>query len=195
MAHIESVTLEGKHVRLVPLEMSHAEQVWQAGRYPEIWAYTLAQVETLEDAKRYIRQALEGRQAGNELPFAILERASGELIGSTRYYAISLAHKGLEIGYTWLTPRVWKSPVNTECKWLLLRHAFEELGMIRVQFRTDLRNENSQRAIARIGGVREGVLRNHMIVRNGYVRDSVIYSIIDREWPEVDRRLRAILER
>jgi RimJ/RimL family protein N-acetyltransferase len=192
--HIEPVTLEGQHVRLVPLELSHAEPFWEAGRFPEIWTYTQYMIETLEDAENIIKQALDAREKGTELPFAILERSSGKVIGSTRFLNISRKDKGLEIGSTWLTPCVWKTAVNTECKWLLLRHCFEELGCIRVQLKTDSRNVNSQRAIERIGGVREGVLRSHMIVRDGYVRDTVMYSIIDREWPEVDKKLRSFLK-
>jgi RimJ/RimL family protein N-acetyltransferase len=152
-------------------------------------------IHTREDAVRFIDTALKAQAAGVELPFVIIEQATGRVIGSTRFLNISKKDRGLEIGWTWLAPDVWKTRVNTECKWLLLRHCFEQLGCIRVQLKTDLRNLNSQRAIARIGGVREGVLRSHMVVRDGYIRDTVMFSILDREWPEVDQKLRKILGR
>jgi RimJ/RimL family protein N-acetyltransferase len=194
MLHIEPVTLTGKLVRLEPLSHAHAEELLEAGQHEEIWTYMSAVLRTREDVDKFISQALEAQQAGTELPFAIIDRRTQKAIGSTRFLNISRKDKGLEIGWTWLTPAVWKTAVNTECKWLLLKHCFEELGCIRVQLKTDARNLNSQRAIARIGGVREGVLRNHMIVRDGYVRDTVMFSILDREWPEVDKKLRGILD-
>lgn len=190
---IEPVMLIGKHVRLEPLDYRHAEQLFEAGNYEEIWTYMSTVVRTPEDVQQFIASALEAQQGGGELPFAIIEQRSNRVIGSTRYLNISRKDKHLEIGYTWLTPSVWKTPVNTECKWLLLRHAFEQLGCVRVQIKTDLRNLNSQRAIARLGAVREGVLRNERIVRDGYVRDAVYFSIIDREWQEVKRKLQAFL--
>jgi RimJ/RimL family protein N-acetyltransferase len=189
MLRIEPVTLEGRIVRLEPLSFSHADGLWEAGNYEQIWTYMTTSFEKREDVDRYLEAALAAREAGTELPFAIIDRASNRVIGSTRFGNISRHDRGLEIGWTWLTPSVWKTAVNTECKWLLLRHCFEELGCIRVQLKTDSRNLNSQRAIERIGGVREGVLRNHMILRDGYVRDSVYFSILDREWPGVNRKL------
>ncbi len=193
MLHIEPVTLVGQHVRLEPLNSNHADDLFEAGCFPEIWQYMSIAVEKDEDIHMMIDKALANQQAGSELPFAIIHQPTGKAIGSTRFMNISRQDRGLEIGWTWLTPAVWKSPVNTECKWLLLRHCFETLGCIRVQLKTDARNLNSQRAIARIGGVKEGVLRNHMITRNDYVRDSVYFSILDREWPEVERKLKLCL--
>ncbi|MFY0544250.1 GNAT family N-acetyltransferase [Brevibacillus sp. H7] len=189
MLHIQPVTLEGRLVRLEPLSLEHADGLWEAGKYQQIWTYMSIAFDSRDVVDRYLEQALAAREAGTELPFAIIERSTNRVIGSTRFGNISRHDKGLEIGWTWLTPSVWKTAVNTECKWLLLRHCFEELGCIRVQLKTDSRNVNSQRAIERIGGVREGVLRNHMILRDGYVRDSVFFSILDREWPEVNRKL------
>ncbi len=190
MLHIEPVTLEGNLVRLEPLSYAHADGLWEAGQYEQIWTYMSTAFQKREDADSYVEAAITARNEGKELPFVIVEKRSNRVIGSTRFGNISRQDKGLEIGWTWLTPSVWKTPVNTECKWLLLRHCFEELGCIRVQLKTDSRNLNSQRAIERIGGVREGVLRNHMILHDGYVRDSVYFSILDREWPEVNRKLK-----
>ncbi|QHZ56439.1 GNAT family N-acetyltransferase [Brevibacillus sp. NSP2.1] len=193
MRTIEPVTLEGKRVRLEPLLPAHVDGIFAAGAFPPIWSYMSVEIQTREDAQAFIEQALKNEAEQTELPFAIVNRADGQVIGSTRFLAISRKDRGLEIGFTWLTPAVWKTAVNTECKWLLLRHCFEELGCIRVQLKTDARNLNSQRAIARIGGIREGVLRNHMVMRDGYIRDSVYFSILDREWPEVKQRLEMLL--
>lgn len=190
MLDVKPVTLEGTHVRLEPLRLAHAEGLRAAGSYDQIWTYTSTR---MDDPVTYIEAAIRNERLGTELPFAIVERSSGRVIGSTRFLGISQADRGLEIGSTWLTPSVWKTSVNTECKYLLLRHCFEELGCIRVQLKTDSRNENSQRAIKRIGAVHEGVLRNHAIVQNGYVRDTVMFSIIDREWPAVKNRLELLL--
>lgn len=190
MLEIAPVTLEGTVVRLEPLRHVHADGLREAGSYDAIWTYTASR---MEDPEAYIVSALSNEREGTELPFAIIDRKSERVIGSTRFMAISPADRGLEIGSTWLTPSVWKTKVNTECKYLLLRHCFEELGCIRVQLKTDLRNQNSQRAIERIGGVREGVLRNHMLLKSGHVRDTVMFSILDREWPAVKNRLEMLL--
>lgn len=194
MSQMMPVVLTGELVRLEPLGLLHADQVFEAGNHEEIWTYMSRAIQTREDAVDFIEQALTAQESGTELPFAIISQKTGNVIGSTRYLNISAKDKRLEIGFTWLTPSVWKTLVNTECKWLLLRHAFEQLGLNRVEFKTDGRNVNSQRAIARIGGVKEGVFRSHMIVRDGYVRDSVYFSMIAKEWPEVNERLRSRLE-
>jgi RimJ/RimL family protein N-acetyltransferase len=135
-----------------------------------------------------VNDALVARDRGNELPFVIRDLDTGALVGSTRYLDISVANRGLEIGWTWLNPSVWRSRVNSECKYLLLSHAFEALGAIRVQLKTDQRN------LARLGAVREGVLRSHMILQSGYVRDTVFFSIIAAEWPAVKERLQRVLQ-
>lgn len=193
MLNIEPVILEGKLVRLEPLRMAHVDGIWEAGVYEEIWSHMSVTIRTREDAQSFIHQALENEQAQTELPFVIIRQADEQIIGSTRFLGIAKKDRGLEIGFTWLTPSVWKTGVNTECKWLLLRHCFEQLGCIRVQLKTDSRNLNSQRAIARIGGIREGVLRNHMVMPDGYIRDSVYFSILDREWPEAKQKLQLLL--
>ncbi|MBW5467285.1 GNAT family N-acetyltransferase [Brevibacillus formosus] len=193
MLNIEPVILEGKLVRLEPLRMAHVDSIWKAGAYEEIWPYMSVTIRTREDAQAFILQALKNEQAQVELPFVIIRQTDEQVIGSTRFLGIAKKDRGLEIGFTWLTPSVWKTGVNTECKWLLLRHCFEQLGCIRVQLKTDSRNLNSQRAIARIGGIREGVLRNHMVMPDGYIRDSVYFSILDREWPEAKQKLQLLL--
>lgn len=193
MLKIAPVTLQGKFVRLEPLRREHAEGLWEAGRYAEIWTYMSTRMNAPADAHAFVEAALKKEAEGTALPFAIIREADGQVMGSTRFLNLARSDRGLEIGFTWLTPSVWKSAINTECKYLLLRHCFEQLGCIRVQFKTDSRNLNSQRAIARIGGIREGVLRNHMVLPDGYVRDSVYFSILDREWPGVRDKLHLLL--
>lgn len=204
----KAVTLSGRHVRLEPLAERHAADLAEAGSDAEIWRYMpRAPLSNVEDALEFIRTALEAAKDGSQVPFAIVDRASddrsdassvdsrGRAIGSTRYFDIRREHRGLEIGWTWLG-RAWqRTAANTECKRLLLEHAFEELGALRVQLKTDARNLKSQHAIERIGGVREGVLRAHMVMPDGFVRDSVMYSITAAEWPEVRRRLQEMIDR
>jgi len=188
----QPVTLEGRHARLEPLAALHAPDLLLAAQDDEIWRYMpIARPRALVDLERMIADALAAQERGTELPFAILDQASGRAIGSTRYLDLRLAHRGLEIGWTWITPAHQRSAINTECKLLLLAHAFEALGCLRVQLKTDLRNLRSQAAIERLGAKKEGVLRKHYVYWDGYVRDTVMYSITDAEWPEVKRRLSA----
>ena len=177
---VEPVDLVGEHVALVPMEDAHVDDLYDAGRSPEIWPYMPMQVGGRDDMVRLVRDALRARAQGQELPFVIRDRRSGRIVGSTRFLDITPAHRNIEIGWTWLEPAVWRTPINTECKYLLTRHCFETLKMIRVQLKTDARNTRSQRAIERLGAVREGVLRHHRIMPDGYLRDSVYYSILAR---------------
>lgn len=196
MMVVEPVTLRGQVVRLEPLALSHAAALYAAGQDEAIWRYMLSDPSTSEAAiGEWIAQALAQRDAGGQMPFAIVEQATDTAIGSTRYLNIMPHDRGLEIGWTWLAPRVRRTAVNTECKYLLLRHAFEQLGAIRVQLKTDSRNTTSQRAIERLGAVREGVLRKYQITRDDYQRDTVMYSVTDDEWPAVKSRLEAFLAR
>lgn len=193
---VRPVTLHGKVVRVEPLATTHAAALYAAAQDPAIWRYLPTDASVSETAMgEWIAQALAQREAGSQMPFAIVEEATNTPVGSTRYLNIMPHDRGLEIGWTWLTPRVQRTAVNTECKYLLLRHAFEELGAIRVQIKTDSRNTISQRAIERLGAVREGVLRKYQIVRDDYQRDTVMYSIIDDEWPAVKSKLEAFLAR
>ena len=183
------VELVGEHVALMPMEEAHLDGLYDAGRSPEIWPYMPMQIGGRDDMARLIRDALRARDQGAELPFVIRDRRSGRIVGSTRFLDITPAHRNVEIGWTWLDPAVWRTPINTECKYLLTRHCFDTLEMIRVQLKTDARNTRSQRAIERLGAVREGVLRHHRIMPDGYLRDSVYYSILLEEWPAVRARL------
>ena len=188
-------SLVGERAKLVALDRIHAEELFEAGNFPEIWAYMPERVVSLDEMKANVDSALTQKDLGAEFPFCIVDLASGKIVGSTRFLDISVANRSLEIGYTWLTPDVWRSRINTECKYLLLKHCFETVGTVRVQLKTDSRNLRSQAAIERIGGVREGVLRKHRILWDGYIRDSVYYSVVEDEWPRVKANLEAMLQR
>lgn len=186
------MTLAGAQVRLEPLEETHVDALMRAGEAEGIWTWLPWHPRTRADYARWVDDALTGQAAGDELPFATVG-AGGDLVGSTRFLNISAPNRRVEIGGTWLTPRAQRTRVNTEAKYLMLRHAFETWGCLRVELKTDARNENSQRAISRLGAVREGVLRKHQLAQHGFQRDSVYFSIIDDEWPAVRARLEAVL--
>lgn len=188
------VTLEGNVVRLESLAWAHFDQLCEAGSDPEIWRLTTSTGQTPEDMRKYIETALRWQAAGHALPFATVEQTSGIVVGSTRFGNIDTNHHRVEIGWTWINPRWQRTAVNTEAKYLMLRHAFETLGCIRVELKTDVLNARSRAAILRIGAKQEGILRNHMII-NRRIRDSVYFSIIDLEWPEVKARLEEKLTR
>lgn len=187
------VTLYGEHVRLEPLAVEHAQGLFNRGQDHGDWAYMpRGYFVDQADCKQWINEA--GR-AEDQIAFAIVETARDRAVGSTRFLAIRTEHRGLEIGWTWLGRDWQRTPINTEVKFLLLQHCFELLGAIRVEFKTDLRNQRSQNALARIGAQREGIFRNHMIVQNGHLRDSVYYSITLQDWPLVKEALLAKLGR
>jgi len=190
---IARVTLEGRHVRLEPLSLTHHAALCEVGFDEAIWRYMPQTLRTPEDMRAFIEAALEAQAAGTALPFATVEKASGRAIGSTRFFNIDRTHRRLEIGWTWLGLAWQRTAANTEAKYLLLAHAFETLGCIRVEFKTDSLNERSRAALLRIGAIEEGTLRNHMIMPDGRLRHSVYYSIIASEWPEVKARLEAKL--
>jgi N-acetyltransferase len=192
---VEAVTLTGNHIRIVPMEAEHIPGLFEAGNQPQIWTYLPMRVSSYDDMERLVSEALAAKDSGLTFPFVIQDVNTHQIVGSTRFLDISSEHRNLEIGWTWLSPLVWRSPVNTECKYLLLKHAFETLGTSRVQIKTDRRNVRSQNAIERIGGVREGVLRQHRIMYDGYIRDTVYYSILDTEWLGVRKKLEEKLER
>ncbi|MFL5537949.1 MAG: GNAT family N-acetyltransferase [Longimicrobiaceae bacterium] len=192
---LEPVTLEGRHVRLVPLTLEHVPALWEAAGDPDIWRWTLNRPGSEADMRQYVEAALASRAAGRALPFATTEAATGRVIGSTRYHNWEPPHPRVEIGYTWIARPWQRTPVNTEAKYLMLRHAFETLGLARVELRTDALNARSRAAIARIGGVEEGILRRHMLTDSGRIRDTVYFSILDDEWPQVKLRLEEKLAR
>lgn len=195
LMNIEPITLEGTYVRIEPLSLSHHETLSHVGLDEDLWRWIPTQVRTPEEMKAYIGLALDEQARGVSLPFAIIEKTSGRAIGSTRYGNIDRAHRRVEIGWTWIARQWQRTSVNTECKYLLLRHAFEMLGCIRVELKTDSLNERSCAAILRIGAKQEGIFRNHMITSSGRLRHSVYFSVIDAEWPAVKSNLEAKLNR
>ncbi len=193
---IRPVTLSGRLIRLEPLSEAHVADLAAVGLDDDIWRYMLyGDIRSVEDLRAWVLEILERQKRGSDLPFAVLDLASGRAIGATRYLHIERAHRGLEIGGTWYGRAYQGTGVNAEAKYLLLEHAFEVLGCIRVQLKTDARNLRSQRAIERLGAVKEGVLRKHMILPDGSVRDSVFYSITDDDWPAVKARLERRMQR
>jgi RimJ/RimL family protein N-acetyltransferase len=187
------VTLEGRFVRLEPLAKAHLAGLADIGLDEELWRWIPTQVRTAEEMAAYIETALQEQERGISLPFAIVEKAAGRAIGSTRYGNIDRTHHRVEIGWTWVAREWQRTAVNTEAKYLLLRHAFETLGCIRVELKTDSLNEKSRAAILRIGAQHEGIFRNHMITASGRIRHSAYYSIIESEWPAVKARLESKL--
>ena len=190
---IEPVTLTGKVMRLEPLRLDHVAALARVGLDPELWRWIPQSVSNEDEMRAYVERALDEQRRGVSLPFAIVALADGQVIGCTRYMNIETAHKRLEIGSTWLAPSQQRTGANTECKLLLLTHAFETLGANRVELKTDVLNQKSRDAIERIGARQEGVFRRHVITASGRVRDTVYFSIIDSEWPEVKARLAAML--
>lgn len=191
---VPPVTLEGTAVRLEPLGPEHAGPLASLCE-DEIFEFSVQVLRTQADLDGFIASALQAAARGTEQPFFICDRNTGAPLGTTRYMTISRNDRNLEIGHTWLGRQAWRTRVNTECKFLLLRHAFEQLRVMRVQLKTDQRNARSRAAIERIGARFEGILRNHMLVRGGIVRDSAYYSILDTEWPEAKARLQERLAR
>ena len=190
---LERIILEGQHVRLEPLLLSHQDALVEAASDGELWTLPYTIVPSKETIAAYVGRTLEKQEQGRELPFTIFDKGRNEIVGSTRYTDIDEANRKLEIGYTWLAQRAQRTAINTEAKFLLLNRAFEDLRCVRVELVTDILNERSQAAILRLGAKQEGILRNHMIMPNGRVRDSVCFSIIDAEWPVVKERLVARL--
>ncbi len=191
---VKPVVLTGKYVRLEPMTEAHVPGLAEIGIGQTFWGFMLyGDMNTVDDMRNWVRDILARAERGTDLPFATIHLASGRVAGATRYLNIVPKDRGLEIGGTWYGLEFQRTPVNTECKYLLLKHAFETLGCIRVQLKTDLRNERSQKAIERIGAVKEGVLRNHMILPDGRIRHSVFYSILDTEWEGVKKRLEEML--
>lgn len=190
---ISPVTLSGTHIRLEPLTLAHVPALARAGIHPELWRLQPAPISNEHDMRAYVAQALEDQERGLSLPFAIVRQSDGMIVGSTRYMDIALPHRRLEIGATWLSPACQRTGANTEAKLLLLTHAFETLKLIKVVFKTEILNDASRQALARIGAVEEGIFRQHLIAASGRRRDMVYFSILDSEWSAVKTALRGRL--
>ncbi len=194
MIVVKPVVLTGRHVRLEPLSEAHVPGLAEIGVGQPFWDFMVyGKMESVNDMSGWVKDLLARAAKGTDLPFAVIHLESGRVAGATRYLNIAAENNGLEVGGTWYGTEFQRTAVNTECKYLLIKHAFEDLGCIRVQLKTDSRNVRSQKAIERIGAKKEGVLRNHMILPDGYIRDSVFYSIIDSEWPTVKIKLEEML--
>jgi N-acetyltransferase len=191
---IEPVTLSGQHVKLVPLSVEHEAALAAAVTDGELWKLWYTSVPTPAEMRAWIDAALALRDNLGAHPFAVIDAKTGEVVGSTRYFNVEAAHRRLEIGHTWYAKRVQRTALNTEAKLLLLSHAFEKLNAIAVEFRTNFMNHQSRTAIARLGAKQDGILRNHMIGREGAYRDTVVFSIIESEWPAVRAHLKHRLE-
>ena len=192
---VEPLTLEGTVVRLEPLSLEHVPALTAVGLDSELWRWTLNTIQTPGDMRAYVEKAMAAAVEGDEVPFATIERETGTAVGSTRFLNIEPHHRRLEIGYTWIAPQWQRSAVNTEQKLLLLSHAFNALGALRVEFKTDSLNAGSRKALLGIGATEEGTLRNHMLTDTGRRRHSVYFSVIEEEWPRVRMHLEQRLAR
>ncbi len=195
MAWLAPVKLTGKHVRLEPLAFEHHDDLVESVRDGELWNLWYTSIPTPDKVRAEIERRLGLQDRGSMLPFAVVELASGRAVGMTTYMDIDAANRRVEIGSTWYRQRVWRTALNTECKLLLLRHAFEELSCVAVEFRTHFMNQRSRRAIERLGAKLDGILRNHRFLPNGTLRDTCVYSIIANEWPSVRAHLIHQLQR
>ena len=194
MMHVAPLTLRGIAVRLEPLTLDHVAALSRVGLEPELWRWIPTQVTNPDEMRAYVAEALEERDRGVSQPFAIVDQATDQVIGSTRYANIAPLHHRLEIGWTWITPKFQRTAANTEAKLLLLSHAFEALQANRVELKTDALNVQSRNAILRLGAVQEGIFRRHVITASGRVRDTVYFSIVDTEWPAIKARLLSRLQ-
>jgi RimJ/RimL family protein N-acetyltransferase len=192
---LSPVVLSGTHVRLEPLSLLHLDGLVDVGLAPDLWERTTTRIGTRGEMEDYVRTALLWQSQNTALPFATIEQETGRVVGSTRFANADHANRRIEIGWTWVAPPWQRSAVNTEAKLLMMRHAFDTLGCIRVEFKTDALNTRSRAALARIGAREEGILRSHMLVQGGRRRDSVYFSVIEEEWQDVEAALRAKLER
>ena len=192
---IRPVTLEGRYVRLEPLSRDHLDGIIAAGSFDEIWTWLTVRPNGRDGFTRWVDTALAALDAGTELPFTTVDRATGEIIGCTRYLNIDRPSRRLEIGWTWITPARQRSAVNTEAKYLQLRHCFEQLGCLRVELKTDERNAKSRAAMLRIGAQYEGIFRKHQLTQDGTNRNTAWYAFTDDDWPAVKPRLESMLER
>lgn len=196
MGHtIEPLTLKGVHVRLEPMSVEHIDGLMAAGADDDIWRWLPWHLRSREDFAGWVDGVLGAQAKGQQQPFTTIDVADGEIVGSTSLFFVSPRDRRVEIGSTWLAPQARRTAINTESKLLLLSHCFETLGCLRVELKTDARNERSRAAIARIGAQFEGVMRKHMLTQGGYNRDSAYFAITDDDWPDVKQRLTAMLAR
>jgi N-acetyltransferase len=191
---LSPTTLSGRTIRLEPLGLQHLDGLCAVGLEASLWALTQSVVRTADDMRAYVEIALAEARAGVALPFATVEQATDTVVGSTRFGSVAHEHRRVEIGWTWIAPRWQRTGVNTEAKYLMLRHAFDVMGARRVELKTSAVNTRSRNAMLRIGATEEGTLRQHMIRPDGGSRDSVYFSVLDGEWPAVKARLEGMMQ-
>ena len=192
---VRPVTLYGKRIRLEPMRIEHLDALTAAGAFEELWKWTSTFAHTRESMQRYVEEALDDARSGKALPFVTIDGATGKIIGSTRFANFDHANRRVEIGWTWITPAFQRTHVNTEAKFLMLSHAFEAWGCARVELKTDVLNEKSRNAMSRMGAREEGILRKHVLAHGGRWRDTIYYSVLDAEWPDVKSFLQREMER
>lgn len=185
--------LESDRVKLEPMRSDHLDALAQAGKYEELWQWTNAKADTREAMSAYMDTALAEAARGIAIPFVTIDKASATIVGSTRFHGIDPVNRRVEIGWTWITPSFQRTYINSEAKYLMLRHAFDKWECVRVEIKTDVLNEKSRNAILRLGAVEEGILRRHTLTHTGRFRDTIYYSILDHEWPAVRAHLEARL--
>jgi RimJ/RimL family protein N-acetyltransferase len=195
LMNLGKITLRGEFVSLEPLESGHLDELCEVGLEPELWRWTVDNIQDRDDLRRYLETAMDERNRGVSLPFITREAGSDKIVGSTRFGNIDSRNRSAEIGWTWINPLWQRTAINTEAKLLMLTHAFEVWKCIRVQLKTDALNEKSRNAVVRIGGKEEGTLRRHVITETGRFRDTVFFSIIDEEWKCVKENLTNMLKK
>ncbi|HVF39543.1 MAG TPA: GNAT family protein [Gemmatimonadaceae bacterium] len=195
MIDLTPISLEGERVRLDPMSRDHIDALSAAGAFEELWKWTRNNATTRESMSEYMEEAFTDTAQGLAMPFVTVDKASGRIVGSTRFGNIDQSNRRVEIGWTWITPEFQRSYVNSEAKYLMLRHAFEVWDCVRVELKTDALNTQSRTAMLRLGAVEEGIFRKHMVTYTGRFRDSAYYSIIDTEWPTVKQRITSFLQR
>lgn len=191
--NVDPVVLEGERVRLEPMLSGHLDALTAAGGFEELWRLTTTRAVSRNEMSVYMKSALADQSAGSALPFVTVDKGSGRVVGSTRFGNIDAANRRAEIGWTWITPEFQRTYVNSEAKYLMLHHAFQEWECVRVELKTDVLNLRSRAAMERIGATEEGILRKHVLTQGGRYRDSIYFSILDTEWPAVRERLQSFL--
>lgn len=194
MIKVEPIILEGEFVRLEPLKFEHLDALCEVGMTDSLWFFTSNVVQTVEDMRRYVETALDEFERKISLPFVMIDRRENKIVGSTRFGNIDVKNRKTEIGWTWINPLWQRTYINTEAKFLMLKHAFEVWKCVRVELKTDVQNEKSRNAILRLGAKQEGILRRHLITDSGRFRDTIYFSIIDDEWRDVKENLTAKLK-
>jgi RimJ/RimL family protein N-acetyltransferase len=192
---LEPIVLEGDYVRLEPMTLEHLPGLSEVGLDEEIWRFTTVMIRSPEEMRSYMESALTLQREGTTLPFVTIERSSGRIVGSTRFGNYDPANRRIEIGWTWIARPWQRTAINTEAKYLMLSHAFEKIRCVRAELKTDVLNAPSRKAMLRIGAKEEGILRKHTLMWTGRYRDSIYYSILDEEWPEVKQQLEKMLTR